>query len=317
MDKLRSFTHTIFIKSLFAGFNLFFLLANVSAQSPVIKTTIDKTNVLIGEHIKYSVEASFPVGTYQFNWLNIPDSIQHFEVVKRGKIDTTEADGIINVKQQITLTSFDSGVNTLPSFIVNFDPLVDDTTINLFTDSFLINVSFSPMDSSKTFHDIKSIIEVKDEKSIWIWVTIAILILLLALIIYYLVKHYNQKKEVSLFNAKLSPLEEALEALQQLQREHVVKNDIKHFHIKLSEIFKRYISRKLNRNMLNMTSSEILVSLNTVLYNNDISLLANSLRMNDAVKFAKFLPASAESEKALNDIRNIIEQQDRLIINNS
>ena len=283
-----------------------------------MKTSVDKTSILIGEHIKYNVEASFPSGAYQLNWLNIPDSIEHFEVVIRGKIDTTEVNGIINVKQQITLTSFDSGENTLPPFGINFDPLSGDSILNLFTDSLIIDVAFSPMDSSKTFHDIKTIIEVKDELPLWMWIALGVSVLLAALIIYYLVKHFRKKKTKPLFNTKLSPLEEAMQALQQLHQDQLlVKKQIKLFHVGISDIFKRFISRKTNTNMLNLTSSEILVFLKTTLSANDVSLLANSLRMSDAVKFAKFLPENIESEASLQEIKKVIENANSSMINNN
>ncbi len=152
-------------------FIVFILSAKITiAQSPSLKTAVDKTQILIGEQLQYSVEASFPINTYQLNWFNVPDSFSHFEVVIRGKIDTAEKNGMLVCRQTLTLTSFDSGTNTIPALPIKLDSQTDDATINLFTDSIPINVSFSPMDSTQTFHDIKSIIEVKDEIPLWIWI---------------------------------------------------------------------------------------------------------------------------------------------------
>jgi hypothetical protein len=44
--------------------------------------------------------------------------------------------GLPGLSQTFTLTSFDSGKWILPSFLVNVTPVSNDTTFNLFTDSF-------------------------------------------------------------------------------------------------------------------------------------------------------------------------------------
>lgn len=286
------------------------------AQLPSLKTTVDKTQILIGEQLKYNVEASFPVNSYNVTWFSVPDSFNHFEVVIRGKIDTVENNGMLTCRQTLTLTSFDSGINTIPALAINFDPLIADTTLHLFTDSIPVNVSFSPMDSTKTFHDIKSIIEVKDEIPLWVWGGAGALLILLIVLIIYLIKYFKtRKKPVSLFQSKLSPIEEAMQSLSVLQKEQLLnKGDVKLFHTRLTDIFKRYVSRKMEKNILNLTSSDVLLLLNdTLLSKMDTSLVAGALRMTDAVKFAKYFPPPSESETAFINTKKIIEQIDNLI----
>lgn len=286
------------------------------AQLPSLKTTVDKTQILIGEQLKYNVEASFPVNSYNVTWFSVPDSFNHFEVVIRGKIDTVENNGMLTCRQTLTLTSFDSGINTIPALAINFDPLIADTTLHLFTDSIPVNVSFSPMDSTKTFHDIKSIIEVKDEIPLWVWGGAGALLILLIVLIIYLIKYFKtRKKPVSLFQSKLSPIEEAMKSLSVLQKEQLLnKGDVKLFHTRLTDIFKRYVSRKMEKNILTLTSSDVLLLLNdTLLSKMDTSLVAGALRMTDAVKFAKYFPPPSESETAFINTKKIIEQIDNLI----
>jgi hypothetical protein len=300
----------------FIGFVFVLSVQFTSAQSPSLKTAVDKRQILIGEQLQYSVEASFPANAYNIGWFNVPDSFSHFEVVNRGKIDSIESNGILTCRQTLTLTSFDSGINTIPALAINFDPLADDSTIHLFTDSIPINVSFSPLDSTQTFHDIKSIIEVKDEVPWWIWAGAAALIILLVVLVVYLVKYFKRrKKPASVFNSKLSPFDEAMQSLDALQKEQLLyKGDVKQFHTRLIDIFKRYLSRKMQKNIFNLTSSEVLLSLNdTLLSKADTSLIAGSLRMTDAVKFAKYFPPTSESESALINTKKVIEQIDNLI----
>ncbi len=300
----------------FIGFVFVLSVQFTSAQSPSLKTAVDKRQILIGEQLQYSVEASFPANAYNIGWFNVPDSFSHFEVVNRGKIDSIESNGILTCRQTLTLTSFDSGINTIPALAINFDPLADDSTIHLFTDSIPINVSFSPLDSTQTFHDIKSIIEVKDEVPWLIWAGAAALIILLVVLVVYLVKYFKRrKKPASVFNSKLSPFDEAMQSLDALQKEQLLyKGDVKQFHTRLIDIFKRYLSRKMQKNILNLTSSEVLLSLNdTLLSKADTFLIAGSLRVTDAVKFAKYFPPTSESESALINTKKVIEQIDNLI----
>lgn len=288
----------------------------VSAQLPSLKTSVDRKTILIGEYLEYNVEAVFPSNAYKINWFNVPDSFNHFEVVRRGKIDSIEKKGILTYRQTITITSFDSGVNILPSLSVNFSPFDNNKEVNLLTDSIPVNVSFSPLDSTKTFHDIKSIIEVKDEIPLWVWIAAASLLILLILLIVYLIRYLRRKKKAApIFKSKLSPYDEAMQSLEQLQNEQLLyKGEVKKYHTRLSEIFKRYLSRKMEKNMLNLTSSEVLLSLNeTLLSKQDMSLAAGSLRMADAVKFAKYFPHKEESEAVLADTKKVIEDFDKLI----
>ena len=149
------------------------------AQQPVIKTSVDKRKILIGEQMHYRVSTSMPDNTYRLSWFTIPDSLAHFQVVRQNKIDSSSVNGNLNFSQDITLTSFDSGLQVIPPFALNFEPLQGDTTFNLLTDSIPMEVTYSPMDSVKTFHDIKSIIEVKKEWPWWLWAILAVALLLL------------------------------------------------------------------------------------------------------------------------------------------
>jgi hypothetical protein len=287
----------IFLKGLF-----------IYAQAPALKTSIDKNDIVIGQQFKWTVKATVPVSTYRIHWFNIPDSIEHFEVVDRGKIDSTEDKGILHFQQVISLTSFDSGSFNLPSFTVNFDPVKDDTTLNLATDSFRINVSYSPLDSTATFHDIKTIIEVKEEMPLWVWLAIADGVLLLIAIILFLRRVLRKKqKESDGFDSSLSPYDEASKALSELKEKNLLeKGDLKQFHSTLVSILKRYISRTTRAKHSHFTTGELLLSMKGRITGDELSKLANSLRLADAVKFAKYTSPITESEASFIGIKEFI-----------
>ncbi len=291
-----------------------FSAQQIFAQLPVVKTSVDKNNILIGEQLHLKVATSMPDNTYTLSWFNIPDSLGNFIVISKDKIDSTFANGNLNFSQVLTLTSFDSGRRVIPPLTLNTEPLQGDTSFNLLTDSIPINVAFSPMDSIKPFHDIKTIIEVKKEWPWWLWAILGAAILLLLFWIRFLIKFFK-KKPVSpeLFSSKLSPFDEAMQSLTALEKENLLqKNEpdsyrVKEFHTRLTEIFKRYISRNTKSYKMHLTSDEMLMELDEYgLQKEQLFTFANCLRMSSAVKFAKYIPPQGESEKCLLQTKDMI-----------
>ena len=78
------------------------------------------------------------------------------------------------------------------------------------------------MDSVTTFHDIKSIIEVKKEWPWWWWAILAVAVVLLILWIGFLIKFFKKKPpSADFFNSKLTPYEEAMQSLNDLQKQQL------------------------------------------------------------------------------------------------
>ncbi len=269
------------------------------AQSPRLQTTIDKKNILIGEPFTIQLSASFPIADYRLHLPVFPDSMAHFEKLDQSVPDTTHDKELITVQQTIRFTSFDSGSWNSPSLPVNFDPVKDDTTYNQWIDSFLINVNYAVPDSTGQLRDIKPIRVVAVSSEWWIYVLIAVGVLIVLAIFWWWYK--KRKKRNPLLSAKnqLSALEEALLAIKQLdQLDLEQREDVKIFHTRLSFIFRQYISRRLQINVLGNTSYDVLIHLSGNGFNqNSISEIATALRTGDAVKFAKYQPSAADSRQ--------------------
>ena len=286
-----------------------FLIQKSFAQSPVLKTTVDKNDILIGQQINLKVATSMPDNTYRLGWFTVPDSFGNFVPVIREKIDSTYSNGNLNFSQQIIITSFDSGRQVIPPLPLSVSTLDGDSSFTVFTDSIPINVTYSPADSTLPFHDIKNIIEVKKEFQWWIWALIGAGAILLIVLIIYFIKKSKKKKDTGIFESKVSPYEEAMQLLDELQKENLIeKNEFKEYHVRLSDIFKRYLSRKTNINQMYLTTDELLIELNEMdLSREKISDFANSLKMGNAVKFAKYIPPVFENEKCFSEIKEMIK----------
>lgn len=298
------------MKSVIIGLNICFLCLsqNIFAQPPVIKTSVDKNNILIGQQINYRVTTSMPDNTYRLSWFAMPDSIGNFIAITKNKIDSTSSNGNLNFSQDIVITSFDSGRQVIPPLSLSVSTLDGDSTFNIYTDSIPVNVTYSPTDSIMPFHDIKTIIEVKKTFPWWAWALVALGVVLLVVWILFLLKFFKKKKDTVIFESKLSPYDEAMQLLSELEKENLFQNDqIKEFHTRLTEIFKRYLSRKTNRYLMYLTTDETLIELNSIdLSKEQIASFANSLRMGNAIKFAQYIPPAYENEKCFTQIKEMI-----------
>ncbi len=273
--------------------------SNVMAQFPSLQTTIDKKNILIGEPFNIHLSATFPIADYRLHLPVFPDSLAHFEKLDQSKPDTIRDKELITVQQTIRFTSFDSGAWNTPSLPVNFDPVKDDTTYNQWIDSFLVNVNYAVPDSSGQLRDIKPIRNVSLPSEWWKYTMIAVGVLVFLLGIWWWFKKRRKKNPLLSAKDQLSALEEALLAIKQLEQLNLQQRaDIKIFHTRLSFIFRQYISRRLQKNMLGNTSYDVLIHLANDGFEQDrLREIAIALRTGDAVKFAKYLPAEEDSRR--------------------
>ena len=207
-------------------FSLFFPALVSNAQNKVtIGSGVDKNKIVIGEQIHLTLEADFPQQE-PMRFFTI-DSIPHFEILERKKIDTVDNREGIKLSQSLTLTSFDSGHWTIPSFELSSDK-------PMYTDSIAVDVGFSPFDPNQDYHDIKDVInvQVKEKKEeTWYWYAAASA-LLIAAIIYFLVR---KKKNPVARIPFVDPYKEARQELEKLGKENLAS---KLFYTRLVDIFR-------------------------------------------------------------------------------
>jgi RNase P/RNase MRP subunit POP5 len=290
------------------------------AQLPVVRAVTDKNQVLIGEQFTLLVETILSNG-YDISPALLPDSMEHFEVIKQLPADSVFTQGTLSsIKQQFVLTSFDSGKWHLPAAKINVSPKGKNAGTSFYTDSFTITVAFSVSDTSTQIRDIKPVKEAVVNTNYWYWVLAAIGAIMLLLLVWWLIK--KKSKPQGILQATLSPVEEAMAALQQLK--HTDLSDatfIKSYHTSLSSILKRYLSRKDNQFYFHKTTSDLLVLLDDKKINRPTLVkVAASLRCGDAVKFARYLPPPAESELSLQYIQEVMMAVEKISdspVNNS
>ena len=290
---------------------LIFLLGSfsLSAQNVQVEAKLDNPSILIGEQVKIDLSINYRVdeGEIKITFPQVNDTLINLvEVISKSKIDTLipnkDDATLFQQKQQIMVTSFDSGYYQIPPFVF----LVNNDTFK--TQPLLIDVQNMQVDTAESIFDIKAPIKepfsIKDWlKENWMWIAggVALLALLILLIVYLVTK--KPKEIIEEVKPIIPPHVIALQALDDLNKEKLWQNGrIKTYHSKISIIIRLYIEERYQVNALEETTSEIMHGLR--LHGIDsliMTKLNQTLVLADLVKFAKEQPVSSENEMSMNN----------------
>jgi len=271
-------------------------------NSVTVNASVDKREILIGEQIQLSLDAKVSLGL-NVSWFAL-DTLPHFDIIEKGKIDSVITETEKSYHQVIIITSFDSGMYTIAAL-----PLVVEGK-NFLTDSISINIKFKPLDPKQDYHDIKDILDVQNPFAKYIvWAIIAITVLSIFLVIYFITRKKAEKifeqKEVS----RLTPYEEAIDSLEQLKKQQLArKGQVKLYYSRLNDILRLFVLRKLRIASMVKTNEELIMQLKELnISREQFSHLAQALRMSDFVKFAKYVPGENENEQNFDIIKSSVE----------
>ena len=263
-------------------------------NAPVLSST-DKSKVLLGEQFDLVVGARF-TSEKDVSFFSI-DSLPHFEILQKSKIDTGRTDQNIVLTQRITLTSFDSGRWQIPALSLPNSPLK--------TKPIVIEVVFSsPFDPKQDYHDVKDILSVKKPiDSNWYWYVIGAVLLLLLFILL-----FPRKKKPKETQLDANAYRTAIADLQKLKKEELAQKDAKAFYVRLVDVLRKYLHTGKGLQSFSKTTDDLsLLILNVNLPSDKYNELVQTLRLSDAVKYAKFIPAAEENDQAIETIWKSIE----------
>jgi hypothetical protein len=295
MGRLQLYTVFILASSLLS-------LKGVSQKMVTVHASSDKKEILIGDPIQLTLEAKTSLGLH-ISWFPL-DTIPHFEFIEKGKIDSVVTATEKTYTQHLTITSFDSGRHSIIPM-----PFKADGKL-YYTDSIPVSINYSKMDPKQDYHDIKDIIDVPNPYAKYIAWTVALVTLAaIVLVVLFINKKRIEKREEQITVSKLSPYDEAVAALQELGKQELLKKgEVKQYYTRLHDIFRVFVFRKWQMNVLDKTSEELILQLKKVdMPYPQFTKLSQSLRMGDFVKFAKYVPAEQESLENFNVIQSSID----------
>ncbi len=278
------------------------------AQTPSVTTIVNRDKVLLGEHIELRIQADVPAALPVSELFKLPDTIPHLEILRRTAIDSTIDGGNKRYTQSFTITGFDSGTWTFPAALLK----INKNTYR----SQPVPITIVPVPlTDSTYHDIREIIEVPPPEKEWgYWIAAILSALLLGLLVWLWLK--SRKKKTALVEKPVSyagALEEALAQLRLLEKEQLPeKGEQAAYYSQLSKIVRGYTEKRFGIKALQCTTDELLVQLHSTLTKGQPGMLAELLRISDAVKFAKFKPDTDQSKSDMRNAETILKEMDIL-----
>jgi len=291
------------LKIILLIFTIHFLLFPAFSQK--ISATVDRDKILIGQQITLQIKVSDADASTQISqWFNLPDSFNHFEIIKRSSVDTININGSISYLQKIILTSFDSGYWQIPALTVSFN-----STQKIITDSIAITVLPVDVSSLKDYHDIKDIIEVKKEID-WLFISgIAATAIISALLIYFIIQYFRKRKRVPKKKNKSVSIDDVLKELDTLQQKKL-EDSFQHklLFTELINLCRAFSDEQLQIYSADQTTDEYILSVKNKIGIEPVQVkYFQLLRLSDAVKFAKFIPAKEECKEAFANARTFVQ----------
>lgn len=269
------------------------------AQNLSVSLKSDTNNVLIGDQININLTVNSDRKTKIYLPL-IPDTLGKIEVISRSKIDTILSEKNFILKQNYIVTSFDSGSFIFPSLTILYERNGQTTLYPLQSDSLILNFNTLPVDTSQAIKDIKPPLDEPYTLADFIdYILIGLGFIAIILTIIYVIKKRKKKSDIIQdYDPKIPAYLIALEELKKLENEkYWQKGQLKKYYTVLTEILRLYLERQFEIPALEMTTDEILSSLNNYRSLNSskisfddeiIKTIKPVLKIADMVKFAKY-----------------------------
>ncbi len=270
---------------------LLFCSFTAPAQKLLVTAKVDRQKILIGERINLTLEA-MATSTTGFTWTKI-DTLPHFEVMEVSRVDTQLIQNGVLYKQNILITSWDSGSWVIPPITLG----------GAKSSPIPINVGHTPFDVNEPYNEVKSILEVPKAKGPqWHWYLIGAVLLIM---LFYLFFPEGKKKEEPEY--KGNAFDDAQQELHQLKTQGLAEKDPKLFYTKLVQIFRDYLFRKKKWYSYSKTTDDLVELMNKLnLDKEQQAHLRQTLMVTDMVKFAKYKPGSEENAQSFQNIQKAI-----------
>ncbi|NOZ55647.1 MAG: protein BatD [Calditrichaeota bacterium] len=274
------------------------LAASAVRASVTLESRVDTTTMRIGDVVTYSIIVARDEST-QVRLPSLGANLGGFEIRDFNVRKPTKKDGKIVERVDYLISTFDTGDFVIPPVTIQYRTPPDTVWHELRSQPIKIHVASLNPDEAGDIRDIKPPLSIPFDWMRVVWTALLVLVGLAAAVFgFYFVR--KRRRGEALFPARREPPRPAHEiALEELDRlfhsDLLERGEIKLFHIRISEIIRRYLEGRFGVPALDMTTSEILDSLRDgVLDDDERETLRAFLEGCDLVKFAKYVPTKEE-----------------------
>ena len=290
------------------------LTGTIYGQYAGATAKLEKETIQIGDQVSIELTLTVPAGS-RVQWPMLLDTLAaNVEILKKSGIDTVSSEtDQFTLKQNLTITSFDSGVYVIQPVIFKYSRKGDTVTYLTETIPVTLDVQTIKTDPAKDIMPIKPPLAAPVTfRELLPWIGLVIVILALAALVYYYIKKKKQLKPVVATRLKTSipPYDAAIEALEGLRLKKLWQSGrVKEYYSEMTDIVREYIELRFPVRALEMTTSEISVALRqTDVTGNAREKLNQALVLADLVKFAKEQPLPLENDLCLNQCIDFVRE---------
>lgn len=283
---------------------------NAAAQTTTVEAKLDQPTIRIGDQTRLHLIVHQPAKE-KVNFPKLGDTISAKLQIVGTKTDTVfdqNNRNSITVTQSYTLTSFDQGTYTIPSYAFGSPAGV------LKSNELTLMVQTVQVDTTKAIYDIKQPLAVSYTfldwlRDHWGWVVLALVAVLAAIgLIWYFKKRPKVEIPVKEIKPEIPAHVIALDKLRQLRDKKLWQQDaVKEYHSELSDIIREYLEKRYVIKTHEKTTDEIFAALKYMHIANEYrSKLSQVLILADLVKFAKEKPLPVDNELSMENALSFV-----------
>ncbi len=286
-------------------------LGSIKGATSTIKVEIDSMQIFMGQvtrmHVNIVTDANRPA-----RLVDLPDMIvEGVEKHSENDGDTTSlGNNRIEIKKEIVLQSFDSGVYIIPPL-----QLVGPSGDTILSNHVTLKVFPVPVDTLSNIHPYADVSTVERKLSDYVpqwvisygwWILLGAALIAAAIFVYFRWLRPGRKPKAKKVEP---PYEAAMRQFKILGDEHLCeKGQEKEFYTRLTDILRTYLERRFNIYAMEMTSTQIIEAIHRNEETNpNKELVERILRMADFVKFAKARPLPEDNIKSLAQAIKFVE----------
>jgi hypothetical protein len=284
-------------------------------QEIKINAGFDTTRIVIGDQIRFIVTVEQPAGM-TLSLSEFKDTIvKNIEILSGPVTDSSRnLKGIINIKKEYLVTSFDSGRYQVPPV---YAELRNEGGLKRFYSDYsfleVVRPIVAPPDTTAKIFDIvapyKAPVTIGE---ILPWVLLFFLAAAIVWFAFRFFKKYRRREtgeEVIIIPDPAHII--AFRELEKLREEKLwQKGEVKEYYSKLTGILRQYLENRYKVYSLELTTYETLNALLKTGFKRDVSFdkLKAVLSGADMVKFAKYNPEPSENESFYQDAWNFVSE---------
>ena len=289
----------------------------VSPQNVEVEGKVNSTDVQVGKPFTLDLSLKVPYGWFvEWNDFAIDTLSEQIDIIKRSEVErTADADSNVIVKQQLTLMTFDTGQIQLPAVGLTYAKSFDDPMrMQAFTEPIDLYATTIVVDTLQPYKPIVEPIAAPVQmKEVYPWILGVLLLALLVFGIWYWSKHRKVKVDENgniVRGPVIPPYDKTVDDLKRLREEKPWQSGkVKEYFSSLTDIVREYIEGQFGVNAVEMTTDDILEEVKPLHFSKETyDKLKQTMEVADLVKFAKYSASALESDTALTDMTEFVNE---------